>query len=163
MGMVTKLRRAAGLKPIEWRYLICAIKELGLARFRLAVQPTPHILQRLENDQASPSRHTGHALDLKRLSWAIDSAALHVPWRSDCLIQVVAARRWLDRHGIASRLYIGVRPPKGNELQAHAWLRCNDTIIGKSDAGFTPLIECESVWSKLGSVDDQSRHRRAQS
>lgn len=59
---------------------------------------------------------------INRTAWAIAVAARYVPWRSDCLVQALAARDWLTSHGIESRLAIGVPHQKGAQFEAHAWL-----------------------------------------
>ena len=59
---------------------------------------------------------------IDRAAWAIAVAARYVPWRSDCLVQALAARAWLTRHGIESRLVLGVPGQKGPRFEAHAWL-----------------------------------------
>ena len=65
-----------------------------------------------------------------------------VPWRSTCLVQALAARRWLARRGVASELVLGARKPGGAELDAHAWLKAGERIVvggdGQGYAPFTP-------------------------
>jgi len=43
-----------------------------------------------------------------------------VPSRTDCRVQALAARRWLSRHGLVSRLVLGAREPSSTEFKAHA-------------------------------------------
>ena len=53
----------------------------------------------------------------------------HVPWRSDCFPQTIAARMLLKRHGYASTIHIGVERIGDDELKGHAWLTCGETVI----------------------------------
>jgi hypothetical protein len=50
-----------------------------------------------------------------------------LPWRSDCLIQSLAARLWLDHAGIPCSFRLGAgRGPDG--LHAHAWIEVNGVV-----------------------------------
>jgi hypothetical protein len=69
---------------------------------------------------------------IERVSYAVPVMGSRVPWRSDCLIQALAARRWLARASISSDVCIGVR--KNEEgFQAHAWLKVGERIVTGGD------------------------------
>ncbi len=69
------------------------------------------------------------------------AAARLVPWRADCLVQAMAAQRWLGGERRATELVIGVHKAAGGRLEAHAWLRCGAvTVTGGDVARFTPLL-----------------------
>jgi hypothetical protein len=75
------------------------------------------------------------------LSWAIGAAAARVPWRSDCLLRVMAADRWLRRYGHEPEFFLGAAKVETGQLGAHAWLRCGDvTVTGGSGKEFTELM-----------------------
>ena len=132
-------KRAAGLSLQDWRHLAIAVKELLIARIRHASQPVGKILHDLERLQSSDTRGE---VDLARLSWAIGAAAAKVPWRSDCLLQAVAADRWLRRCGMQPKFFVGVQKEAGGQLEAHAWLRCGDVVVtGAHSRNFTTLME----------------------
>lgn len=57
--------------------------------------------------------------DIRR---AIAGVSRRLPWRSDCMIQALAARLWLDSLGAPSALRLGARRGEGGEMEAHAWL-----------------------------------------
>ena len=60
-----------------------------------------------------------------------------MPWKSECLVRALVARRMLLKRSFASTLYMGVRMENG-ELKAHAWLRCGDLYVtGGTGAGYT--------------------------
>lgn len=144
MSVLRELRRAAGLSFADWRYLIRATKELLSARVRFAITPSQIVVASLQQrsiDQCQQAHAHVREIDLPRLSWAISAAATRVPWRSDCLIQVMAADRWLMRHGVLGDFYIGVAKTESGDITAHAWLRCGNSVItgGASDM-FSPLI-----------------------
>ena len=140
-----KIRRAASLTVSDWRYLTIASLELFAARIRLSAAAAEKILRELRAPlSALPRRQKTPSakIDVERLSWAIAVAAHYVPWRSDCLIQVMAADRWLRRHHLCPDFYLGVAEVKQGVFAAHAWLRYGDlTITGGRDDQFAALIE----------------------
>lgn len=140
-----KIQRAAQLTNSDWRYLAKAAVELLAARIRLSTVSPERILQELQ-DQSSPLPHEricrSPPIDVARLSWAITVAGRYVPWRSDCLIQVMAADRWLRQHDLCADFHLGVAKDLRGGLRAHAWLRYGDlTVTGGRSDGFAPLIE----------------------
>ncbi|HQS95374.1 lasso peptide biosynthesis B2 protein [Novosphingobium sp. 17-62-19] len=74
---------------------------------------------------------------ISRVAKAIAIAAPRVPWRSDCLVQCLAGRRWLAARGIPSRISIGMKreAQQGQDsiLLAHAWLSAGDVIVTGGD------------------------------
>ena len=57
---------------------------------------------------------------------------LRVPWRSDCVVQALAARRWLARGGVGSTVCVGVRKDEQG-FQAHAWLKAAGRVVTGGD------------------------------
>lgn len=121
--------RARALTVYDWRLLAIAVKELAFARFRHAVMPAPNIIAELQNSPALTLNPQSRPPDLARLSWAVAAAAYRVPWRADCLLQAMAANRWLSRHGIKSEFFVGVDKDAKGALRSHAWLMCRDRLI----------------------------------
>ena len=139
------IRRATQLTLSDWRYLAKASVELLAARYRFSTLSPESILRELQ-DRSSPlpreQINRPVAIDVERVSWAITFAARYVPWRSDCLIQVMAADRWLRRHGLCADFHLGVAKDVDGGLKAHAWLRYGGlTVTGGRYDEFTPLIE----------------------
>lgn len=134
-------RTAGGVlrRPGLWPCLILAVWELALARLALGRQSARDLLGRAQ-DPLSGSGAPDPALPA-RVAWAIPRVAARVPWRADCLVQAMAARRWLARAGIATDLWIGTRKDRAPGFEAHAWL-CHDgaVITGGDIGGFVPLV-----------------------
>lgn len=85
-------------------------------------------MRRFEN---TDTRRLATAGEAELISWALASAAARVPWRSDCLVQAMAASMWLDKAQLGYKLNIGVRKNAADELEAHAWLTSgNITVTG---------------------------------
>lgn len=104
-----------------------AIWQLALARVQLARVPAGAILENLGSGAASLQATTG---DVEAaIGRAITSAAARVPWRSDCLLQAMAASAMLRRRNLASHVCIGVRRGAGGALEAHAWLVASGGIV----------------------------------
>ena len=139
-GLARGFVRVRTLSLEDWRQLAIAVKELALARVRHAAWPVARILSDLESPSPrTPSQNV--SADLARLSWAIAAAAHHVPWRADCLLQAMAAHRWLRRRGVSTDFFLGVRKDDQGDLHAHAWLRCGDvTVTGPGHESFSAII-----------------------
>ena len=79
---------------------------------------------------------------ISRVAFAVPIVAARVPWRADCLVQALAAQRWLRRKGIPTTLHVGVHKEIPAEFEAHAWLMQGGTIITGGDIKrFTPLSD----------------------
>ena len=111
-----------------------AVVFLGLARLRLFVAPAGCLV--------SSDRQFGRAAEraraqttLDRARIAVARAARRVPWRSDCLVQALAAQSWLRSRHVPTELRIGVRqsPHFGRDIQAHAWLTYKGEVVVGGD------------------------------
>ena len=122
-----------------------AIMELALARaWMLRVDPL-RIASLAADRSDEPGRGgPGHSEDIRRIERvgrAIARAERRVPWRSDCLVQALAARHWLSRHKVDSRLHIGVR--RGPGFEAHAWLEAGGLAVTGGDG--VPYAELAAI------------------
>jgi hypothetical protein len=122
------LQRALQLTAADWYLLLIAIIELSLARVALLTF-SMESLTATPSDTHTPTPQPLQLARATRISWAIQSAAARVPWRSDCLVQALAAKRWLTREQIPSQLNLGVRVNASNIIEAHAWLRCDNVVV----------------------------------
>lgn len=135
-------RRPERISVGDLLFLAMAIEELLLARVRYARLPIGDILQVLRRPAAACRGSDLEEADVARVGWAIAAAARRVPWRADCLLQAMAADRWLRRLGAAPELTIGVEKNAAGGLAAHAWLRCNGVAVtGGAESSFAPLLE----------------------
>ncbi len=75
-----------------------------------------------------------------QVKYAVMRMARFVPWRSDCLVQALAAQKWLESYGIAANLVIGVDPLRPQGFHAHAWLTYGEELVtGSNNEGYEPL------------------------
>src|SRR5690348_10053639 len=114
--------KARGLSREDLRLMAVAVTELAIARLRHATTPAATIIAELRIPPP-PRRRRREAPDLTRIAWAIAAAARRAPWRADCLLQAMAARRWLDRYGLPSEFFVGVAKDANACLISHAWLK----------------------------------------
>ena len=100
--------------------LVHATWELAHARRRL-----PHVdansLIRNGSEPCKPAT-------VDRIAFAIRAMGARVPWRSDCLVQALAAQHWLAAEGIGSTVHLGVKA-SDSPIDAHAWLKVGDRIV----------------------------------
>lgn len=128
--MSSKLVHFARLESADRRLLMRAVVWLAVARAMLLVMPFRRLSGQLASQRVRDN--SGSNPDpklLPRISRAVAIAASHVPWRSDCFPQAIAARKLLERYGYASTIHIGVAKNEGEGLAAHAWLTSGDTVV----------------------------------
>jgi hypothetical protein len=95
--------------------------------------------------------HRGTAADpahLARMAYVLPRLSARLPWRSDCLVQAIAAQNWLAAGGLAGEIQIGVERPADGPFGAHAWLVHEGMVITGGDIaryerllGESPLAE----------------------
>ncbi|AKQ41542.2 hypothetical protein CP97_05165 [Aurantiacibacter atlanticus] len=75
------------------------------------------------------------------LSWVLPRVAYRMPFRSDCLVQAMAAQDWLLEQGIASSIVIGVVGGEGRAFESHAWLTYGREIVTGGDVeAYRPIL-----------------------
>ena len=119
---------------------------LAIARVEVAWRQ-PKALLSAPTLKVEPTHTRGEkpAEFVEDVSWAIRVTAQFVPWRSDCLVQAIAARRWLANIGIHSVLRIGAPKDTSKLFEAHAWLvHEGKTLTGGNTDGFVPFRSRES-------------------
>ena len=130
MSLLAKARRkvvvARSLSTRDWADTAVAITELARARVKLMRFSATSLVSSLSSDEALSCEAQAVC---NRVSAAIARSRRIVPWRSDCLVQALAARAWLDRRGIPSALSIGVKKAPAGTVDAHAWLKCGPITI----------------------------------
>jgi Transglutaminase-like superfamily len=141
-------RKIARLDRGRRGYLPGAVYWLLASRIEHRFRPTKSILDGLQfrPPVSKPARSNGAGpFDPQGAAWAIAAAARRLPWRSDCLIQAMAAAAWLRRNGHAPRFHLGVARSDDGSMHAHAWLTLNDQVIVGGAAArldrFVPIVQ----------------------
>jgi len=136
--------RDVRLRDLAWlaRYGWCASCELAQARRRFGHLQVGDLLAR--NRELAQQSAEGVAPDAQfpaRVAFIVPRLAPFMPFRSDCLIQAIAAQTWLARSGLPSRIVIGVERPRDGPFAAHAWLEHDGMIITGGDVSqYTVLL-----------------------
>jgi hypothetical protein len=130
---------------LSWRdraLLLEAVAALTVTRAALLVVPFRKLVRRALRRSAPPLPGLGAAPTTgradpgtaKRVGWALQVTAAHLPFGSSCLVRALAGKLMLDRRGVPCLVVLGVRAP-GADFGAHAWLRAGELIVsGEAEA-----------------------------
>lgn len=134
LGLGHDIRTAWRRGPRVWGDVLIAIWELALANRAFRRTPTGELplLPRDTGGEPRPALTAAQQGLVERVAYAVPIMGLRVPWRADCVVQALAARRWLARGGIGSNVHIGVRNDDQG-FQAHAWLRVGERVVTGGD------------------------------
>jgi hypothetical protein len=119
------------------KMLLGSAWRISWARLQIRIVPFQRIAESLE--MPANGRHAvlaGASRDhASAVKWSTAILAARLPWCRNCLAQAVAAKRYLNRCGAASTLYLGVTTEAAAaDLEAHAWLESDGQILtGESD------------------------------
>ena len=134
--MFRKIRKFFALDHDARRMLIQAWRLLGAVRIAILATSFKRLVAKLTVHREAVDQVPLNADSLAvahTIGWAVRTAARFTPWKSSCLVQVLAAQRMLQQRGIAGAFYLGAAPGSEGEkqqtLDAHAWLKCNDNFI----------------------------------
>jgi len=138
-----KLHKFFGLTSEERRLLLTTAVLVGCVRVGLWVLPFPTV-RRLLGPLRRPAtvRRRGDELSSERVAWAVDVVGKRIPGGGNCLVQALATQVILDRRRRPARLRIGVAKDARGNLEAHAWVESDGTvIIGGSDVSRFVALE----------------------
>jgi transglutaminase superfamily protein len=119
-----------------------AVFSLLVAGVALSVLPFRHVgfLAASPTRRPAPSDQE-RTMQVRRIRWAITTAARWVPWRAMCFQQGLAAQFMLRRRSIPSVLYYGAAPDDQRGLSAHVWVRDRDMdVIGGEVASYYAVL-----------------------
>jgi len=112
--------------------------ELAIARLRINSRRAKAMIAAPAGQ--APTIEPRQAALVERVAFVIPRVAARLPWLADCLVQALAAERWLGRHGVATTLTLGVPRDKPADFEAHAWLSAGSRIVTGGDiSGYVPL------------------------
>ena len=122
-----------------------AILELIRARLVLARIEPQQILDLNTQTKALCSRDCHWVIQqdvaIEAITFLLPRIGARLPWRSDCLVQALAAQRWLATYYIASKIEIGVRRDANSKFLAHAWLiQGGKVVLGGETRDFSRLL-----------------------
>lgn len=155
---------AAGTKPqlrdLGWlaHFTLRGFWELVRARMVFARMQAAHIPPRNKAAKDTARKDsTVTSAELARIYYVLPRISDRLPWRSDCMVQAIAAQNWLASRGAAGEIQIGVENPEDGEFGAHAWLLYNEMVIVGGDISQYQLILSDSR------LDEDSEHHSGKS
>lgn len=123
--------KALRLRDAGWvtRMTLQAFAALVRARLVFGRMEMAEIPARNDASARAEIAETADELLADRIGFIIARLSKRLPWRSDCMVQAIAAQDWLARLGMASEIRIGVERPADGPFAAHAWLVRQERII----------------------------------
>jgi hypothetical protein len=114
--------------------LIISILLTGFFRLVILIFPFKAIVGFMgtEGVETTYCRTAEHLPKIRAVSWAVNTASRHTPWKSLCMVQALTAQLLLRYFSIPATLYLGVAKNEGI-LSAHAWLRSGSEIVTGGD------------------------------
>jgi len=126
MTLVSKYKR---LSKFEKRLLFDAYTTSIKVRYYIKFFKMPYYVKMLgeKSNKLYPSNYNEEKVitiikNVKRVS-------RNSFWRTKCFEEAFNAKLLLQKHGIKSTIYFGVKKNKENKLDAHAWLTIGDKCI----------------------------------
>jgi hypothetical protein len=78
------------------------------------------ILQTMDGQELTP---------LYKVLRTLKRTSSYLPFKNKCLVDAIVAKKMLKKLGLGSTLYLGVGRESEKKIVAHAWLKCNGTIV----------------------------------
>ncbi len=146
-----------GIKDMGWllAYSVRGFAELVRARIVFARLEARDIRHRnaAARRAATKGPQSGITTErLARIAFVLPRLSDRLPWRSDCLIQAVAAQNWLEAEAAYGEIRIGVERPEDGPFGAHAWLVHEGAIVTGGDVSRYSLLLADDPSPEV--VDD---------
>jgi hypothetical protein len=136
---MNRLHKFLGLPLADRRLLLKAALLLGAIRLGSWLLPFQSLRQLVAGLAQTSSRlRDADRLSIPRVAWAVATVSRNMP-KATCLTQALATQVPLGRRGHPAHLRIGAARSPAGQLQAHAWVESEGTIV-------------------IGRVDDLSRY-----
>lgn len=134
------VRRFFALAADERRLVIDALVLQGAIAVGLRAMRFGQLRRLLERiGRPGIAARTPEAATVERVAWAVRVTSRYLGAASTCLTQSLAAAALLGRRGHPSDVAIGVHPPDGNRLRAHAWVESRGSIVFGTQDRFATL------------------------
>ena len=90
------------------------------------------------------SLHDLHSTDLStKIEHAVRRSSRYTLHESKCYDQALTAKALLGQCNLPATIYFGLAKARENQLMAHAWVRCGNTIItGKAGMERFTVVAC---------------------
>jgi hypothetical protein len=101
----------------------------------------------------------GQLIEAQRIARLESSAARHLFFAPNCLVQSLALRAMLVRRGIDAELRIGARNKPG-QFEAHAWVECAGMVLNDASGEhrhFTPFEDVPTAAETHAAAETRSQ------
>lgn len=154
------IRRIIQFCGMSWREQLLVMEAFcltGIVRLAILWLPFRWLALALGKhmQESPPEVNMAEALVAKRIGWGVATVSRYTPWESKCLVQGIVGKIMLRQFGIANTLYLGVNK-NGENLVAHAWLRCGAMII-TGDKGYERFKVISKFADKGSSLHKQEK------
>ncbi len=119
-------------RPLRNKLLLLeAVTLLAVSRLLVLTVPFKWIGGRLGVVYAESIEEVGPEATRQahEIAWAVNAAANHTYWTSNCLPRAMTAHHMLSRRGLPTTVYPGAAKDDTKGMIAHAWLRCGKHIL----------------------------------
>jgi transglutaminase superfamily protein len=130
LAAIDPLRKFCRLSWQDRLLLLEAVLWLAIGGLAIAILPFRHIGFLAAHPIRGPKPpYEARLTKLRRVRWAIVTAAKRVPWHALCFQQGLAAQLMLRRRGVPSVLYYGAAQDDCSGLSMHVWVRDGDIDV----------------------------------
>jgi hypothetical protein len=134
MGRVQRIYRRLGkifrLSRSDRQLLLHTFLLLNAVRLGLWLLPFRTLTQLLEALSPTPvQRSATHAISIIKIIRSVDISSRYSPGRVKCLARALTAQVLLHGNGYAAHLHIGVAKGEYGQLEAHAWIESQGTVV----------------------------------
>ena len=136
--MISKFRKFIALPRDQKWLLMEAVLFIYSAKILLVLLPLKTVMK-----ISLSSKRNGKEPDanlLMRIRWALRSADRLSFWKNRCLVQSISGRWMLQRRGIVSQIFFGVKHDNNNKAFAHAWLKTGDFEVVEKGGDYIELF-----------------------
>lgn len=101
---------------------------LLIFRFKVSYQTSQKWMPKVALE-GSKTINSGSKEKAKLIAKVVNGLSKRTPWKSTCLVKVLAARYILNKRQIENKIHIGVDRSLKQKIGAHAWLSIGDEVI----------------------------------
>jgi hypothetical protein len=128
---------------IDYFFFLEAWCLLHLAKLVILVVPFKKIASRMGSLQLESTHDLQSIEKTTQIEHAVRRASRYTLYDSKCYDKALSAKALLFQIGLPATIYFGLAMDAGNQLSAHAWVRCGNKIItGKAGMERFTVIAC---------------------
>ncbi len=116
---------------------------LHFAKLVILLIPFKQIASRMGQLQVESVHDLQSLKEPIKIAHAVRRASRYTLHKSKCYDQALSAKALLGQMGLPATIYFGLAKEGENQLSAHAWVRCGNTIItGKAGVERFTVVAC---------------------